>query len=246
MDRNAFCGRRDFLLAGAAAALLALGGRAARAQGSANPLKIGVIGSGHIGGTVGSLWVKAGHPVLFSSRHPEELKELVGGLGSLARAGTPAEAASFGDVIFLAVPYGALPQIGHDLGPAMSGKVVLLPANAVAGRDGAALASEAQSKGLGVAAAGYLPGVRLVRAFNTFSYRILQKDAHRPEGLIAIPLAGDDQGALKVASDLVRDAGFEPVVVGPLSRSGEFSMGTPMYGQEITAQEFRQKFNIPQ
>src|SRR5436305_10841503 len=85
----------------------------------AEKLRIGVIGSGHIGGTIGSLWVKAGHPVLFSSRHPEELKDLVAGLGSLARNGTVAEAVSFGDVIFVAVPYGALPQLGKDYADAL-------------------------------------------------------------------------------------------------------------------------------
>src|SRR4051812_13168806 len=79
-------------------------------------LKIGVIGSGNIGATVGALWVKAGHQVLFSSRNPEKLKELVEGLGPLARAGTVQEALSFGDVVLLGVPYGAYPQIGKDYG----------------------------------------------------------------------------------------------------------------------------------
>ena len=100
-------------------------------------LKIGVIGSGHIGGTIGGLWVKAGHPVLFSSRHPEELKDLVAGLGALAQAGTVEQAIAFGDVLFIAVPYGALPQIGRDYGAALKGKIVLDACNAVAARDGA-------------------------------------------------------------------------------------------------------------
>ena len=72
----------------------------ALAQGSGgDKLRIGVIGSGHIGGTIGELWVKAGHPVLFSSRHPEQLKELVTGLGPLAQNGTVSEAISFGDAL---------------------------------------------------------------------------------------------------------------------------------------------------
>ena len=77
----------------------------------ASPMKIGVIGSGNIGSAVGTLWVKAGHQVLFSSRHPENLKQLVDGLGPLARAGTVDEALSFGEVMFIGVPYGAYPQI---------------------------------------------------------------------------------------------------------------------------------------
>src|SRR3989337_2157432 len=85
-----------------------------QSSASSSPIKIGIIGSGNIGSTVGTLWVKAGHQVLFSSRHPEELKPLVNGLGRLARAGTVREAFTFGDVVFIGVPYGAYPQIGND------------------------------------------------------------------------------------------------------------------------------------
>lgn len=75
-------------------------------------LRIGIIGSGHSGGTVGGLWVEAGHPVLFASRHPEEIKDLVARLDPLARVGTVAQAIAFGDAMFVAVPYGALPTLG--------------------------------------------------------------------------------------------------------------------------------------
>lgn len=67
-------------------------------------MRIGVIGSGHIGGTIGGLWVKAGHPALFSSRHPDQLKDLATGLGSLALAGTVDQAIAFSEVAFLAAP----------------------------------------------------------------------------------------------------------------------------------------------
>ncbi|MGA9053358.1 MAG: NAD(P)-binding domain-containing protein, partial [Pseudolabrys sp.] len=83
------------------------------AQGS-SPTRIGIIGSGNIGGTIGGLWVKKGHSVFFSSRHPDELKDMVAKLGSLAQAGTVEQAVAFGDVLFIAVPYGAIPQIGKD------------------------------------------------------------------------------------------------------------------------------------
>ena len=101
-----------------------------------SPMKIGVIGSGNIGSAVGTLWVKAGHQVLFSSRHPENLKQLVDGLGPLARAGTVDEALSFGDVVFIGVPYGAYPQIAKDYGKQFAGKIVLDAGNAVLARDG--------------------------------------------------------------------------------------------------------------
>src|ERR1700682_354748 len=101
-------------LATAALAIVALAAAGTPPQPAA-PLKIGIIGAGHIGGTLALLWVQAGHEVLVSSRHPEQLKGLVSSLGPRARAGTPREAALFGAVVLILVPYGALPQIGRDL-----------------------------------------------------------------------------------------------------------------------------------
>src|SRR5512135_1949022 len=122
--------------------------------------RIGVIGSGRIGGTVGGLWVKAGHPVLFSSRHPDELKDLVAKLGPLASADTVAKAIAFSDVLLLAVPYGAMPQLGRDYADAFKGKIVLDAGNAVAARDGA-IAEEAERDGIGITSQKYLPAARI-------------------------------------------------------------------------------------
>jgi predicted dinucleotide-binding enzyme len=208
-------------------------------------MKIGIIGSGHIGGTLGTLWVKAGHPVLFSSRHPDELKEMVAGLGKLAQAGTPAEAAAFGEAVLVAVPYGALPQVGRDYARALAGKVVLDACNAVPARDGD-IAATAKEKGIGTLSQELLPGARVVRAFNTLGYRTLANDAHRPGPPLAIPIAGNDAEALRVASFLVRDAGFEPVVVGPVARASEFAQGAPGYGREVDAAELRRVLGLSQ
>ena len=186
--------RRDFLLrAGATATGLALASSilperlgAVRAQQAR--LKIGVIGSGLIGGSVGLRWAQAGHEILFSSRHPEELADLVERAGPRTRAGMPAEAAVFGDIVFIAVPYAALPQVGQDYGSLMRGKVVIECGNPYPRRDGP-MAEEALAKGTGVASAEFLPGVRLVRAFNAVSYRTVEREDHSQVG---IPIAGDD------------------------------------------------------
>jgi len=206
-------------------------------------MKIGVIGAGHIGGAIGGLWIKAGHPVFFSSRHPEELQDLVRRLGPLAQAGTVDQAIAFGDVVFIAVPYGALPQIGRDYGNSLAGKIVLDADNAVAGRDGA-IANEVERNGIGVTSQKYLPGVRLVRAFNTLSYMIFEREANRPAPRLAVPIAGDDQEALQVAAGLVRDAGFDPVEVGKLADASRFQRGAPGYGQNVSAAELRQKLSL--
>src|SRR5881392_3160953 len=86
------------------------------------PLKIGIIGAGRIGGTLAELWVKAGHEVLISSRHPDELQGLARTLGPKARVGTPKEAAVFGEVVLISVPYGALPQVGKTCRTSSKGR----------------------------------------------------------------------------------------------------------------------------
>ena len=165
VDRRALLGAGGFL-----AMATILQPARLRAQGS-SPTRIGVIGSGNIGGTIGGLWVKKGHSVFFSSRHPEELKDMIAKLGSLAKAGTVEEAVTFGDVLFIAVPYGAIPQIGKDYAAKMKGKVMLDACNAVSTRDGS-VADEVEQNGIGVTMQKFFPGVRIVRAFNTMSYKI--------------------------------------------------------------------------
>jgi len=219
-------------LAAASAAALTV------ATPAAAPLKIGIIGTGHIGGTLARLWVAAGHEVLISSRHPEELKGLADSLGPKARVGTPREAAVFGDVVVVSVPYGALPQVGRELKAELAGKVVLDTCNPYPSRDGD-MAVEARRLGTGVADPQFLPGARLVRAFNAINSGDLASQAHRAGEPVAIPLAGDDAQALAVAERLVRDAGFSPVVVGPLSRAREFDVGTPVYTRLMTAPQLR-------
>ncbi len=235
--------RRAFLAAGGALVVgLALRPVGALAQTTAK-MHIGVIGSGNIGGTIGGLWVKDGHRVLFSSRHPEELKDFVASLGELAQAGTVEQAIAFGDVVFIAVPYKALPQIGRDYGAALKGKIVVDACNSTQARDGA-ITDEVVKNGIGVTSQKYLPGARLVRAFNSMNYKIFAKEANRPDPKLAIPIAGDDPRALQVAAGLVRDAGFDPVVVGGLKDASRFQMGGPGFGQPVTAAELKQKLSL--
>ena len=226
--------RRTFLQAAAAASLLRC------LPAFAAPMKIGIIGSGRVGGTVGALWVKAGHEVVFSARTLDEVNALLAklSLGPRARAGTPKEAAAFGDAVLVSVPYAALPQVGRDNAAELKGKVVLDTSNPIENRDGP-MAAEMRAKGTGVASAELLPGARLVRAFNCVGWNSMRTEAHRAGEKLAIPLAADDQDALKVAVGLVQDAGFEPVVVGGLARAKEFDVGTPIFGKAVTAKELR-------
>ena len=221
---------------------LPLAGRA-QTDGKVTPMKIGVIGAGKIGGAVGMHWAKAGHEVFFSSRHPEQLADLVKRAGPKARAGTPREAAAFGEVLLISVPYGALPQVGQDFAKEMAGKIVLETGNPNAARDGA-MAEPALAKGAGLASAEFLPGVRLVRAFTCVPAAAIANDAHRSGERIAIALAGDDKEALEVAARLVKEAGFEPVVVGGLASAKKFDRGTNVFGKALTAAELRRGLGI--
>ena len=206
-------------------------------------LKIGIIGAGKIGGTLGELWARAGHRVFLSSRHPEQLQNLAEKIGPNAQYGFPEEAAVFGEVILISVPYGALPQVGSDYAQELKGKVVLETGNPFPGRDGD-MANSARQRGTGVASAEFLPGVRLVRAFNTIPYYDLRSEAHRSGDRVAVPLAGDDRAALNIAMSLVEDAGFEPVVVGPLTRAHRFDTGTAVFARALTAEELHRALDL--
>jgi predicted dinucleotide-binding enzyme len=206
-------------------------------------MRIGVVGAGMIGSTVAKLWVNAGHEVRLASRHPDALKSLVDGLGKRASVGTPADAATFGEVVMLTVPLAAIPELARDLAPLLAGKVVLDTGNAYEGRDREA-AREAVRHPEGSAgwAAAKFPGARWVKAFNTVYFKVLEREAHREGDRVGIPLAGDDRQALDAAARLVSDAGFDPVIVGPLARGREFEPGTAPYNTGMSGRDLRNVF----
>jgi predicted dinucleotide-binding enzyme len=237
---------RRTLLAGAASLALGtltlLDSSSAHAQAAGAPLKIGIIGTGRIGSALARHWVKAGHEVFVSSRHPEELQDLVKELGARAHAGTPKEAAAFGSVVLVSIPYGAMPQIGEDLRAELAGKVIIDTSNPNPGRDGPQ-AAEWQKKGAGVSTAELLHNNRVVRAFNCIGFASLGNDGNRQPERLAIPIGGDDAAALEIGQRLVRDAGFDPVLVGSLAKSREFDLGQPLAGGTLTAAQLRAKLN---
>lgn len=228
--------RRGFMkVAGAVTGALGLP-HAARAAG-AGKMKIGIVGSGNVGGTLGGVWAKAGHEVMFSSRNIEHDKALAARLGPNARAGTPREAAAFGEVVMVSVPYRALPEVGKTLADLIKGKVVIDTCNPFVSRDGE-IATWARKKGAGLASAELLPGARIVRAFNAIGYTRMGA-AHEQPGRIGMPIAGDDAQAVALASRLIRDIGYEPVLIGGLAMGKHLVPGSPLAG-ERTPEEIRQ------
>jgi predicted dinucleotide-binding enzyme len=230
--------RRNLLKAAGAVATLCLFPLTARPGHATDSRKwkIGIIGSGHVGAALGTVWAKAGNEVLFSSRNLENDQKLAAEVGANARAGTPQEAAAFGQVILFAIPYSAFPDLIKSFGSSLSGKVIINASNPFAQRDGD-IANQARDKGAGVFDAQLLPGAHVVRAFNAVGSARMAS-AHEDPGKIGMPIAGDDKRAIQVTSQLVREVGFEPVVVGGPEMGKYLMPGTPLAG-EHTPQEVR-------
>ena len=207
--------------------------------------KIGIVGSGHVGGTLGILFANAGYEIFYSSRHPDTLKDLVRTTGPKARAGTVAEAIAFGDVIVLSLPLKALPELDAKTKETLKGKIVIDTSNPYPERDGV-IAEEARKEpgGMGVFVARLLPGARIVRAFNTVYFEDLKKTMNNRGEKIGIPIAGDDREGLNAVVELVEHAGLDPVVVGGLNTSKLFDVGTAVYATSAPARAIREKLNL--
>jgi 8-hydroxy-5-deazaflavin:NADPH oxidoreductase len=229
--------RRDILkAAGAIIALHPLLSATVSAATDSGKIKIGIIGSGSVGAAIGRVWANAGHQVMFASRNLEHDKQLAASIGANARAGTPAEAAAFGNVLLFAVPYGALPELGKALAGSIKGKVIIDACNPFPQRDGD-IATRAREQGAGVVSAELLPGARIVRAFNAIGAARMGQ-VHEEPGKIGMPIAGDDKAAIETAARLIREIGFEPVLVGGTDHGKYLVPGTPLAG-EHTPEEIR-------
>jgi predicted dinucleotide-binding enzyme len=203
-------------------------------------MKIGVLGAGNIGATAARLFIAAGHEVALSnSRGPESLRQLVAELGPRAHAMTVTDAARFGDVVLLAVPWRTpealpAPEI-------LKGKVVIDAMNPYRADSGfydlgGSTSSEEVLK--------RIPGARLVKAFNTIYYQHLATRGRNDlplEDRHAIYLAGDDEPAKHVVSRLIEEIGFAPVDTGGLREGGrQQEPETHIYNKTLTAREARE------
>ncbi|MGB3682878.1 MAG: NAD(P)-binding domain-containing protein [Rubrobacteraceae bacterium] len=200
-------------------------------------MNIGIIGSGNIGANAAKLFARAGHAVAVSnSRGPESLQDLVDEIGPNARAATVEEAADFGEVVLVAIPFFA-----RDTLPAgeLDGKVVVDATNYYPGRDGEIAFGDLTSSEL---LRQNTPGARLVKAFNTMYYETLANEG-RPEDedRLVLFVAGDDEEAKTTVSGLIGEIGFAPVDAGPLRDGGRKQQpDSPVYNEPMTADEARE------
>lgn len=203
-------------------------------------MRIGIIGAGNIGATTARLFANAGHDVAISnSRGPASLQSLIDEIGPRARAMTVDDAARFGDVVVLAVPWRrpeALPTP-----QAVEGKIVVDAMNPYGEGGGLenlqGLTSSEHTR-------RRLPGARLVKAFNTMWFKHLAANGRKALPVsqrYAIFVAGDDEEAKQVVMKLVEEIGFGPVDTGSLVDGGRRQEpGSPVYNKPMTAGEAEQ------
>lgn len=206
-------------------------------------MRIGIIGAGNIGGTVGRLLADAGYEVLLSSRHPEQLGERARDIGG--QCGPIIQAATWADVVLLAIPFGGTEDLDMAVKDALMKKVVLDAGNPFEERDGHAY-REVQEAGTGSGTwtQKRLYGVMVVKAFNTINFEVMAAEAHRDGERLGVPLASDHAEAFDVASELVSKCGFDPVHVGAMVESKRFDPGTEVWNSGMTAAQVRASLGL--
>lgn len=180
-------------------------------------MNIGIIGSGNVGGALGTRWAKGGHQVTFGSRHPNDgdMKELVGRAGSNAHVATLAAAAKSGEVLLLATPWPVTKDVVQGLGD-LTGKVLIDATNPLLpDLSGMALPNTTSAA---EQVAGWARGAKVVKAFNTVGSNIMENPAFGADKAVLF-YCGDDAGAKDKAKQLADELGFESVDAGPLSQA---------------------------
>ncbi|MEZ5351916.1 MAG: NADPH-dependent F420 reductase [Bryobacteraceae bacterium] len=179
-------------------------------------MKIGIIGSGNVGGALGARWAAAGHQVLFSSRNPgsEEMRALLAKAGGNSRAATSAETAEGSDVILIATPWAATRAVVEGL--SLAGKVVIDATNPLRpSLDGLEVGMDTSGA---EQVAQWAPGALVVKAFNTIGFNIMESPRFGDRGA-ALFYCGDDAGAKGVVHQLASELGFEAHDAGPLRQA---------------------------
>ncbi len=200
-------------------------------------MKIGVIGSGGIGGTIGTLWAKAGHEVLFSSRNPDKLSTLVANAADNARAGTIAEAAQFADIIFLAVYYWTTDEAIASAG-SLAGKIVIDATNPYIRTDEEQI-QRVPNVSSALELAEKLPSSKIVKAYNTLPTQTFASEHHRQNPYVLF-YCGDDADAKSTVSQLILDSGFAGIDTGELSRVINQEPGGLLYNKPLTIDAARE------
>lgn len=205
-------------------------------------MKIGIVGSGDIGSTLGLLWAKAGHQIYFSFSHDEaKLEQLAAQAGNDSKACTPYDAVRCSDVVLFAPPWRAQDEAIKQIGR-FEGEPVIDATNPYID-DEMHLQEFGEKDSSSQQIARKLEGAKVIKAFNTLRDETLRE--RTGQGLV-IFYAGDYPVVKKnEIAELIRDAGFEPFDVGPLQEGKKQEPGTDRYLRELTLEEARRLAGEP-
>jgi predicted dinucleotide-binding enzyme len=180
-------------------------------------MNIGIIGSGNVGGALGTRWAKGGHQVIFGSRDPgaNDMKDLLTKAGSNARAATLQDAAKSGEVLLLATPWPVTREVVQGLGD-LSGKVLIDATNPLLPNLSGLVLGTTTSAAEQVA--GWARGAKVAKAFNTVGANIMGNPAFGADKPVLF-FCGDDSGSKAKVKQLVDELGFEGVDAGPLTQA---------------------------
>ena len=202
-------------------------------------MKIGVIGSGNIGGNLGKHWAKAGHEVLFSSRHPEELSDLVRDSDGNAKAVSIEEAfEAKADVYLLATPFKAIDRLSELYAGEYGNKIIIDATNPYPQRDGE-MAQEVRDSNRNASeyTAMKFGTAKTAKAFNTIQAEHLKTMAWRDTNKIAIPYAAQDEDSKNKTRQLIEDIGFDSVYIGDLTSTMKMDPDQELYGKSVSRSE---------
>ena len=198
-------------------------------------MRIGVIGTGNVGGALGTGWARAGHEVTFGARDPntDEVNQLLSRSGRKASAASVESAVAQADVVALAIPWAAVTEVLARIAPSLSGKVLIDCTN-----PSTSFPTVDHSSGSGgEQVAKMVAGAYVVKAFNTTGFENMENPKYGAEAATMF-YAGDHAVAKKVAHDLAQDLGFDPVDAGELKQAHTLELlasfwGGLAYGQKL-------------
>lgn len=208
-------------------------------------MRIGIIGSGNIGATAARLFVNAGHEVaIANSRGPQTLTELTEVLGDDAQPATPDGAASFGELLLVAIPFGRY----RELPTPPAGTIIVDATNYYPGRDGNVAELDDDSTTSSELLAAHFPEARVVKALNTLHWQVLRDRGNPDAGdaRLVLFVAGDDDAAKARVSVLIEEIGFAPVDSGSLAEGGRRQQaGSPISGELLTEVDAKAALALP-
>lgn len=208
-------------------------------------MKIGIIGSGNIGGNLGKQWAKAGHEVLFSSRHPENLKSLVMEADGLAKNVSVAEAfKSRADVYLIATPFEAIDKLAELYAGEYGNTVIIDATNPYPERDGE-VAKDVRDANYNATeyTAMKFNTAKTVKAFNTIKAADLKEKAFNEGEKLAIPYAAQDETSKEIVRQLIMDIGFDPLYIGSLSDTEIMDPNQAIYGKSLPREDLQYLVN---